>query len=339
MGRPRALVAVLAGALLLAGCGSGPSQVGAAVIIGDKAVSVDRVQGLIDKAVREQPYAQQLAKDHKLAVLGREVVRQLVLHDVITRAAQQEKLGVNESQLAQVLQKDPLAMPAPVGPASDAASSVTEAVLRVRDHRESLTDTLLQQELALKYLSNLSVTFDYTAVSAPQTQDGGVSKVSPAESASLRDQAFEKAKLFASGPDVAAQALKLESQSPTSQAVIGQKRPAVQSPAIAATVLFGAPINTVAAFQPEPGVDFWVVGVIRERTAGAPISVDQAPKPTSDDLIAIGRRLLEPYLGDVSFRVNPRYGVWDVVGMDLASSEATKKGIVLPVRGAVQSQP
>ncbi|HEY3482715.1 MAG TPA: hypothetical protein VGL02_27845, partial [Streptomyces sp.] len=95
MGRPRALVAVVAGALLLAGCGSGPSQAGAAAIVGDRAVPLDQVQNLIEKAVREQPYAQKLAAEHKLDLLGRAIVGQLVVHELLTQVSGKEGIPVN----------------------------------------------------------------------------------------------------------------------------------------------------------------------------------------------------------------------------------------------------
>jgi hypothetical protein len=329
MGRPRALFAVLAGCLLLAGCGSGPSQVGAAVIIGDHVVSVDEVQQLIDKAVKEQPLAQQLAQQHKLDLVGREIVHQLVIHDVLTKVAQREGLAVNDAQVSQVLQKDPLAAPLPTNGSVPASLAPQEIVIRARDHRAAITDTILQQQLALKYLSRLSITFDYSVIS---TGTAGVT------SATVRDTAIDKAKQFAASPGAATQLIQQEQQS-GGRASVGQQIPAAQSPPDAATVLFGVPANTVIAFQPSPTDPTWVVVVVRNRTVGAPIAVDQAAQPTPDQLTAIGQRLLQPDFSTTTLKINPRYGVWDLVDMNVAPSEATTKGVVLPVHGAAQPHP
>ncbi|AIG73743.1 Conserved putative secreted protein [Amycolatopsis japonica] len=331
MGRRRALVGVLAGSLLLAGCNAGPGQVGAAVIIDGKTVSVDRVQQLIDKAVREHPYGQQLASEHKLDLVGREIVRQEILHDLTERAAQREGVRVDESLVVNALQNDPLAKPMEANPQNDPALSVQQLVARVRDHRDALVDAALQTQLAMKYLDKLTVTFDFSSVSSTDATGSDADK--------LREQAIEKAKKFAASPNAAAELIAQDQQTADTQAGTGQKLPAMQSPATAATVLFGLEPNTVAAFQPTPQQPLWVVVVMRERAADKPVASDQATQPTAQQLAGVGIRLLQPYLDQVDLKVNPRYGVWDVVGMDLAPNEASKKGIVLPVHGAAPQNP
>ncbi|MFE5567190.1 MULTISPECIES: hypothetical protein [Amycolatopsis] len=331
MGRRRALVGVLAGSLLLAGCNAGPGQVGAAVIIDGKTVSVDRVQQLIDKAVREHPYGQQLAAEHKLDLVGREIVRQEILHDLTERAAQREGVRVDESLVVNALQNDPLAKPMEANPQNDPALSVQQLVARVRDHRDALVDAALQTQLAMKYLDKLTVTFDFSSVSSTDATGSDADK--------LREQAIEKAKKFAASPNAAAELIAQDQQTADTQAGTGQKLPAMQSPATAATVLFGLEPNTVAAFQPTPQQPLWVVVVMRERAADKPVASDQATQPTAQQLAGVGIRLLQPYLDQVDLKVNPRYGVWDVVGMDLAPNEASKKGIVLPVHGAAPQNP
>ncbi|MER7857874.1 MULTISPECIES: hypothetical protein [Amycolatopsis] len=331
MGRRRALVGVLAGSLLLAGCNAGPGQVGAAVIIDGKTVSVDRVQQLIDKAVREHPYGQQLASEHKLDLVGREIVRQEILHDLTERAAQREGVRVDESLVVNALQNDPLAKPMEANPQNDPALSVQQLVARVRDHRDALVDAALQTQLAMKYLDKLTVTFDFSSVSSTDATGSDADK--------LREQAIEKAKKFAASPNAAAELIAQDQQTADTQAGTGQKLPAMQSPATAATVLFGLEPNTVAAFQPTPQQPLWVVVVVRERAADKPVASDQAAQPSAQQLAGVGIRLLQPYLDQVDLKVNPRYGVWDVVGMDLAPNEASKKGIVLPVHGAAPQNP
>jgi hypothetical protein len=330
MGRRRALVAVVAGSFLLAGCNAGPGQVGAAVIIDGKSTSVDRVQQMLDKAVREHPYGQQLAKEHKLDLVGREIVRQEVLHDLTARAAQREGIKIDESLVASALQKDPLATPMEAAQQDDPALSVQQLVARVRDHREALIDAAIQSQLALKYLDKLVVTVDHTSVGSPES--------TAADADRLREEAIEKARQLAASPGAAAEIVGQDQQANPQSAGLGERAAALQSPVFAATVMFGMPVNTVAAFQPSPSSPQWLVVVVRERVADEPVAIDQAPQPTAQQLANVGIRLLQSYVDQVDLKVNPRYGVWDVVGMDLAPNESSKKGIVLPVRGATPPQ-
>ncbi|MDQ3787420.1 MAG: hypothetical protein M3422_09275, partial [Actinomycetota bacterium] len=78
--------AVTALVATLSACGTGPSQVNSAVIIDDHVISVDEVQSLIDKVVKE-PAARPLAQQHKLDLVAREVVSQLVTHQVLSEVA------------------------------------------------------------------------------------------------------------------------------------------------------------------------------------------------------------------------------------------------------------
>jgi hypothetical protein len=334
MGRPRALIAVVAGAFLLSGCGAGPSQVSAAAIIDGQVTSIDQVQGLLDKAVQEQPYAKQLAAQHKLDLVGREIVRQQLLHAVVAKAAQKEKLTADENAIGAAMLQDPLAGPMPQAATQNQDSAVTQLVWRVRDHREALTDQYLEQKLAIKYLPTLTVNFDYTTVGAPSA-DGSAPSTDPA---TARTEAIAKARQFAADP----KAVQGEIQSGAQAGVegnVGTQVPALSSPQDATTVLFGVPANTVIAFQPNSSSNpTWVVAVVRQRATDKAVATDQAQQPTPDQLGGIGVRLLQPYVGDVDYRINPRYGVWDSVGMDLAPNANATKGLVLPVQGAAPAQ-
>jgi hypothetical protein len=333
MGRPRVLFAVLTSCFLLAGCGSGPGQVGAAVIIGDQVVTIDQVQALIDKAVQDQPLARQMGQQHKLDLIGREAVQQLVIHDVLTKVAKREGLVVDDAKISQTLQQNPFGQPLPTDGSVPTEQAVKEIVTRARDNREAISDVFLQQQLALKYLTRISVTFDVSPVSG-QNADGSA--------VNARDKAIEKAKLFAANPAAATAALQQDEQALAMQAAQqGQQPPqnigiplvAAESPGFAATALFGVPAGTVIAFQPSPDDATWLVVVVRARTVGAPVPVAGATQPTPDQLSTIGQRLLQPDISATSLKINPRYGVWDPVALNLAPSEAVTTGIVLPMAG------
>lgn len=331
MGRRRALGAVLAGAFLLAGCGTGPSQVGMAAVVDGQVTTIDQVQALLDRAVQEQPYARQLASRHQLDLVGREIVRQALLHEVVVKAAQKEGISVDEATVSEAMQQDPLASPVPEAVTQDQSAAVTQLVWRLRDHREAITDQYLQQRIALKYLPTLSVNFDYTSIGAP-TSESQAPSIDPK---AARSQAIAKAEEYAKDPGK----IQADIQS-GAQGNVGQQAPALSSPQDAATVLFGVPANTAIAFQPNPASapTWWVTAVVRKRTTDAKVATDQVQQPTAAQLGAIGVRMLQPYVGNVDFKINPRYGVWDAVGMNLAPSAAEVTGVAVPLHGGAPAQ-
>lgn len=324
IGRPRTVLAALGGVLLLAGCGTGPSQVGAAVLYDGHEVSQDQVQSLIDKAVREQPAAQQLAQQHKLDQLGRGIVTQLVLHQLVQKAAQREGLVANESAVQSLLAQAQLDTPM-TAQQTDPSQLAAGIAVHVRDHHEVAADEVLMQELAERYSGTASVTVDYTTVAS---DTGG------AAPQSMRDKAFAKARTMAEDPAAAARVIQADAASGAKTAV-GLQVSAATSPADAATAPFGALPGTVVAFQPSQDEAGWLVAVVRQRTLGAPKPAGAASQ-YDPQMVAVGQRLLQPYAEAGGLRVNPRYGVWDPVAMDVAPSEAETTGLVVAVKGPAQ---
>jgi len=350
MGRPRALVAVVAGALLLAGCGSGPSQVGAAAIVGDRAISIDQVQNLITKAVREQPYAQKLASEHKLELLGRAIVSQLVVHELLTQAAEKAGISPNYGQIDAQLAKDPLTGPVPAD-ASNEAQAVGQVVARTRDHREELTDTFLAQALADKAAPNLSVTFDYTSIGSMPDSTTGATPEGPA----AKQAAFDLARQFAADPaaitkrvgadvqyeaslrqQAAQQGQNVDSIPPLTGA--NEVLPASQAGTLAATPLYGSPVGTVTVFPYPQREGTWFIGVVRQRVDNKPVATEQAPELDAATKTAIGMRQLQPLFDELGARVNKRYGVWDVVSMNVVPNLDNAQGLVLPSGGSSPKQ-
>jgi SurA N-terminal domain len=325
MGRPRALVAVLAACLLLAGCGSGPSQVRAAAFLGDQEISIDQVQALIDKAVQEQPAAQQLAQQHKLDQLGREAVRQLVLHQLITQTAQQDGVSADPAQVSQLLAQDPLAAPVPTANV-DPSQLPQQIVYRARDHREVISDQLLLQSLGAQYFDKVAVTFDYTTVAS---DSGGAQPVT------MREKAFAKAGQMAADPQAAGRIIQADAAAGV-DAATGVVATAVKQPDLAGTVLFGAKPGTVVAFQPSSEDATWAVVVVRKRDLATPQAADQSAQPTSSQLATLGQRLLQPRFDQADLKINPRYGVWDPTALNLAPSAAETTGLILSVKGSAQ---
>ncbi|HJQ45019.1 MAG TPA: hypothetical protein VJ870_01680 [Amycolatopsis sp.] len=325
MARPRALVAVLAACLLLAGCGSGPSQVGTAVYLGGRTVSIDRVQQLIDKAVQEQPAAQDLARQHKLDQLGREVVRQLIVHQTVSQTAEMDGVGIAPQQIEQVLAQNPFATAVSTAN-TDPSQLAQQIVYRVRDPREVISDQLLLQSLGAQYFGKMTVTFDYTSV---VSDDGGANPVT------MREKAFAKAERMAADPGAAAQVIKADAAA-GQETGVDEKVPAVQAPDLAGMVLFGVPAGTVVAFQPSAAQPVWIVAIVRGRDLTTQQSVDQTSEPTSTQLAGVGLRLLQTYVDQAGLKVNPRYGVWDPASLTVVANEGETTGLALPVKGIAQ---
>ncbi len=331
MGRPRALVAVVAGAFLLAGCGSGPTQVGAAAIVGDTTISLDKVQGLIDKAVSEQPYARKLASEHKLDELGRAIVSELVDEELLVQTARREGVVADQGQVAQALAKDPLS--APVPETADPSTGVAEVLARIFDHRDVLTKLNLQQQLANKMATKLEVTFDYFGVDPPQ-QNPDDPTAQPPSPAQLRSQAINIAHQIAADPAGATQAIanqakqaKEKNVQPAGEANI--KAALGDSPNFDATPLFWTPQNNVVVFpKPSDQSTGWFVAAIHSRSTDGVTGKHQPL--AAEQLSGVSTRMVQEYARTANVKVNPRYGVWDVVSMSVALTPTADNTVVVP---------
>jgi SurA N-terminal domain len=322
--RPGLFAVLFALVATLTACGSGPSQINSAVIIDGSTVSVDEVQDLVQKIVREQPAARPLAQQRKLDLVAREAVSQLVLHELVTKAAADEGISLSPADLNDAMAQNPFAEELPTDGSVPPDALATQLVYRARDAREAVSDQLLMAQLAVKYYQRLVVTMDYTVVAGDQTG---------ADPESMREQAEAKAREFAANPDQVA-GLIAEDAANSIDAQEGAEFPALQSPELAATVMFGAGEGTVVAFEPSAGQALWVVGVIRDRDTDAQPQVAEPPQVGPEQLAAVGKRMLQPTAEETSIEVSPRYGVWDMSAMGVAPSEDETAGLVLPASSA-----
>lgn len=331
--RPRLRTTVLIALLtaLVAGltaCGSGPTQVNTAAIVDGKAIQVDEVQDLLDKIVKDQAAARPLAQQHKLDLVAREAVSQLVLHQLLLKAAREENISAAPEQVDQAIAQDPFKDELPADGSVPPAALAQQLVYRARDLRDTITDQLLMVQLADKFFDKLQVTMDYTTV---------VSEQQGAKPDSMRDKAFAKAREFAANPDDVA-SLIAKDKAAGGDAQEGAQFPAVQSAQLAATAMFGAGKGTVVAFEPSPEQALWVVGLVRERDTDATVDASQAPQVQPSELVAVGKRMLQPFAQDSEIRVSPRYGVWDMSALGVAPSESETTGLVLPPAGGAPQQ-
>jgi hypothetical protein len=317
------LTALVAG---LTACGSGPSQVNTAVIVDGKAISVDEVQDLLDKVVNDQKAARPLAQQHKLDLVAREAVSQLVLHQLLLKAGREENITAVPEQVDQAIAQDPFKDELPADGSVPPDALAQQLVYRARNLRDTITDQLLMVQLADKYFDKLQITMDYATV---------VSDQQGAAPASMRDKAFAEAHEFAANPDDVA-SLIAKDKAAGGDAQEGAQFPAVQSAQLAATAMFGASPGSVVAFQPSPEQALWVVGLIRQRDTNATVDTSQAPQVQPAELVGVGKRMLQPFAERSEIRVSPRYGVWDMAALGVAPSEAEAVGLVLAPRSPSQ---
>lgn len=322
--RGLALLFVVVG-LVLGACSSGPSQVNTAAIVGDKTITVDRVQELVRKAVEVEPAAKVLADQRKLDLLSRGVLRQLVMHELIDAYARENAVTVDPGQVSQLAnQLRESLKPLPTDGSVSADVIVDQAVNRVMDPTELARDYLIRLKLGQEAAPTLSVTFDYIVVApgGPEEPTG-----------SLRGKAEELARRLAVSPQVATRIVQ-EQIAEGAQAAEGEVFTPAAVADIAGSLIFGTPEGNVIAFQPNPENAAWVVAVIRER------STDAEPDPAAAQdprlATALGPRLLQPMVDKVGVTISPRYGVWDIAAMAVAPSAEETTGFVVPMGAARQ---
>ncbi|MEV0679925.1 SurA N-terminal domain-containing protein [Actinosynnema sp. NPDC050436] len=278
-------------ALLVAGCGSGPGQVGSAAIIGDTVIPLEQVQQRLDTVLKKEPEAQKLHEQRKLDQVSRQLVTLGVQHELIERAAQREGVTVSEEAVTESVEN-----------AGGAEAASQNTVYDAATFRERAKDQLLLVELARKYVGRMEVTFDYFFA-----KDG--------------KEAVEKAKQVAADPGLMAGFVRSGPKGAEGQQLAkeGQKVKSAESPQAAGSPLFGVQPGTVVAFAPDPGSAQWLVAYVTDRDDDARGSGDSSTEQLTPQLLEqIGLRLVQRLAGEPEIKVNPRYGVWDTTAISLA---------------------
>ncbi len=292
VGRVAAAVAVIGA--VVSGCG-GPIQAGTAVFVGDNAVPIERVQSQLDTALAKKDLIAQItAQGGTTADLARSIVTRAVLHDLLDRRAAQAGIVVTDAQVDAYIAEN------------GGVDALLDGSLFDRPTlRQIVRDNLIAAQLAQREVGGLVVTADLVAATSR----------SAAESVANT--------LRAGGPQ--ADALFGDPQTTRRD----QTFAAAASPENATTVLFGVPVGSVVAFQPNPGQSQWIVARITDRRTDAPSDPAALSGISQAQLAAIGERLVQPTADQIGIRVNPRYGVWDPVQLRIVA-EGQQAGSVLP---------
>jgi len=295
----RALAVVATVGVVVSGCGTGPSQVGSAAIVGTTSVPLEQVQSRLDVALGKTDVVAQLAGNGVGAPdIARDVVTGAVMHDLLTRTAAADGLTVTEADVDAALQES-----------GGADAALSQSLYDLPAIRDRVRDRLIAVRHAQRIVPGLTVTADLIA-------------------ANSRDDAAAKARVLAAGgPE--ADALFAQSAETSRRSMSYQ---AANSPEAASTVLFGLPVGRTAYFQPSPQQGGWIVLRVTDRREDPNADPAAAASLGDSDLAAIGERLLQPLAEDVGVRVNPRFGVWDPVSMRVVPADQ-QGGAILPLMG------
>lgn len=307
------LAALAAGTgLLAAGCGAGPSQVGAAAIVGTTVIPLEQVQQSFADVLARNPDAKSgLKQQHKMPDLTRQLVTLGIQHELVNQVSQQEGLSASDADVAKLIAAQ-----------GGAAAAAKNSVFDENGIREHAKDQLKLMELAKRYLPKLSVTIDVTF-------------------ADDRAGALDRAKRMSQGPQQAAQVVEADKASGQS-AQAGLTLKALDSPENATSPLFGTPAGSVVAYQAgqQSQGGQWVVALIRSRdlnqAADSKAVGQQIDNISPQVLQAVGQRQLVPAADRLGIKINPRYGVWDPVAIGAAPSSDQAIGMEFPPHPAAR---
>ena len=290
---------VAATGLLLAACGSGPSQAGSAAIVGDDVISLDAVQQELTAAVATQTVAQQAQSQGQLDAISREIISERILHQVTAAAAAKYNIAVSDQDVDAYIAK------------AGGIDKLASPVLSAQDQRATARDQLIEAVYAARFADNLAVTFDYFA-------------------ADTQAHAITAAKEVAAKPGEFAPLVSAESQQggdANTGVTYTLKQYLTNSSGALFGPMFAEPANTVFVFSPNLGSSQEVWYVMRiDKVAG------DTPVPTPSTAVASANPALLATVGELMFRsvaetlpirISPRYGTWDPTSMQVVSSTDT----------------
>lgn len=297
-------VAVVVAGVLIGGCGS--NQVGVAAFVDGTQIPQGQVHDqLVTVLNKEGPQARaQLVAGRQLGEVSRKIITLRIRHQLLDIAARRASLTIDEAQVNRLIKE--------VGGA-EAASKGT--IFDAKSYRERAKDKLLMAALGRTALRNSAVTVDYTTADTRTAAKQRVDQL--AEAGSKRARQMIDADVHA-GKD----------------AELGKRIVAADDTIFATTPAFGVAEGTVVAFQLEDTKP-WVVMVVKNRTDRGVQPSEHAPQIDQIDpavLEAIGLRQLARIADEVGVRLNPRYGVWDPVTLQVVSDDNETGGFEAPLR-------
>lgn len=303
------LMTAVASVAALTACGTGSRQPNAAVIIDDRTISVDDVQSLLDRIVKEQPAAQSLAQQHKLDLVSREIVTQLVTHELLTEVAEADGISPDPDQVQEFMDQNPFAEELPTDGSVPPEQLVSQLVYRVRGADAYVNDQLLLAELATTYLGRAQANYNILAVSNA-------------------DEARTLAEEIAAQPSRSADIMD------AAQGELGA--PALDQPTGGSPngVLLAGVDNAVYIFPPAEGSGeaYNVVHVLSTGVSSTPAEDYDPTQIEPSQLPSLGRYLLRAQAVEEGIEISPRFGVWNYASQTVVPASEAEVGeqVVLP---------
>jgi hypothetical protein len=311
------LVTGAVGALLLAGCASGPGQAGSAAIVNGSAISLDSVQAELNNQLAHQPSAT-AGQQANPADEARLIVTYAVLDRIDNAAVAKYHLNVPPQAVNEYTQElggiDHLMQ------ATGYSNGELQMVLR---------DKVVQMAYATRAIAQFQTTFDSVGAPDQKTATALAQKLA-ADPANARSVMTSAAAAGNSQPQFGTKLTGGQIMAQQNQTSQQAQQSGGGAPSQSILPLFAAKANSVLAFPIAQGQ--WVVLVVHGADTNATPS-DQDQQAISganpDDLDSAGSYLLSSLAQQLSIKVSPRYGVWDPIGMAVVPS-AGQGGVEFP---------
>jgi hypothetical protein len=309
-----ALAAVVVAGGLLAGCATGPSQVGAAAIVGETVIPLESIQSWFDRVVADRERKERARAAGQLDDIGRRIVTEAVRHELLRQAAERERLRINEERVTDLL--DELGGPAKAIEELAGTPGTEWLLYDETTIRDRVRDQLIALELGREYYDSTSIGFHATQ-------------------AESRAQALDKANKIAGDPDQVGEIIKADLDNGV-QAFPDQELTVSTDPSTAAqSPLFAVPAGTIMVYPAGAQGGWWVIFIAERDTDAPPNTSSQAVSEgsvTQPLMAEIGLRMLPPLMADLNIKLNPRYGVWEPVSLEAAPNDGERQVTTISVR-------
>ena len=138
---------------LVSGCGSGPSRTDAAAVIGQDTITLADAQSRITSALsRPELVANLRTQGFAPPDVGRAVVSQMVLHDLLDRAAAEQGIVVRDDEVDAAIA------------AAGGEEVLAQSTIDAGGVRERIRDQLVATRIAEREVDRLAVTADIAVV-------------------------------------------------------------------------------------------------------------------------------------------------------------------------------
>ncbi|GGL87325.1 hypothetical protein [Nakamurella endophytica] len=284
--------ALLAGVLLLSGCSSQP---GAAVVVDGAVVSQDALEARTSEVLAASSQGDAADASTRSAV-NRAQLTDVIRHRIVAAAIADGTVQVTDPQVQQVLDHN------------DAASLAGQLQVPRSDVRDAVRDVLAIDQLLKKLPGGGTAVQDVTV------------RVEGLNATDRSDATVQRNRLLGTSAQVtsALSAAGSRALAPTDVSMVGRGGNAGR-PDLMPTGLFDAAVGDVV-LVPQGGetqYPYVVLRILSRTVADTPLTTAQLSDQGTATVIALGTLLMGRQAAGLDVRVNPRYGVWDPVALQV----------------------